>query len=457
MVKKQKKKDLYYILSIITVLVVFLIGGVLAFLTDMDSKTNVFIIGEVDIALIEPSWVPTIDSNDDNALDANKIRIGQSIPLDPKVQNLGDDDCYVYLKVYVPKGDYEVNNTVVEDGDLFSYEIDSAHWTELPNSSATNEDSNIYVYYYNEPLSAPNWEDSITEPLFTEITLEAKPANEKIKNVVIEAYAIQSTGLPEGTNVETTTWATEFIEYATEHPLNTSQVTPLSISVSDYGKYVDLGTHILNLQKTLADSKHPQADWRVFKGDSNGVWLILANDMPITSAPTDTGLNFSGSYSVTSNTRENLVTGLNSLNWKSLIAESGIADESGVIVKGAFTLPEWIESWNAYGEYCRLEAVETNGEYLISKDNAAAGGIVYVDATGYANTLYFPNHGDVNVNRYWLASYPVNGPIDLMSVDYTGFIQGFDCRDTRFGVRPCVYIPSSIALDTTGDVWTLKN
>ena len=57
-------------LAAIVLLLLFVVGGAVAYFTDTDSKTNTFTIGSVDIDLIETGWDALADTNDNVIPDA---------------------------------------------------------------------------------------------------------------------------------------------------------------------------------------------------------------------------------------------------------------------------------------------------------------------------------------------------------------------------------------------------
>ena len=78
------KKNKTYLAAVV-LLLVFVVGGAIAYFTDTDTKTNVFTIGSVDIELVEPNW-NTTDANSNNVPDAAEdLMPGQSVAKDPKI------------------------------------------------------------------------------------------------------------------------------------------------------------------------------------------------------------------------------------------------------------------------------------------------------------------------------------------------------------------------------------
>ena len=239
--------------------------------------------------------------------------------------------------------------------------------------------------------------------------------------------------------------------------------TVADVTVSNYGQYVDLGTNILTKTVQLEDGTYPATDWRVFKKDDNGVWLILADYMPKEKLPSGTGLIAHSDdgylYSIYKNTKSELITGLNSSSWKSLISENtSLYNNTDVIVKGAFELEEWINSWEDSG-YCNINTVGGTSGYNVYKDGETPSQSTHLDSDteGYGNALYFPHKPRMNnCNGYWLSSlcaavsavWQVGRSADL-SAQYSS--------DEDESVRPAVFLPSSIRLDTSGTVWTIVN
>lgn len=255
------------------------------------------------------------------------------------------------------------------------------------------------------------------------------------------------------------------------------KVTPVSeITSSQYGQYVNLGTNILDLNNvTLSDDTHPQADWRVFRKDANGVWLILSDYMPNTSFDVSTvGLQVSSdaTYGVNSNAnRKILINGLKGIslgksNWNGLIAGSDLYDSnnnlinSNIKVQGAIDLDTWVASWNEKYTptlYTATTASEMydglNGYYVGDKENP---GTVQYKISSSSKTLFFPHTSIVsNCTGYWLASPSAYHDQRVMNVYYSGYVFNGDYGYTTYGVRPAVYLPNEIKLDMSNSVWTI--
>ena len=66
------------IIAAVVLLLVFVVGGTIAYFTDNDTKTNTFTIGNVDITLTEPLWDLTDTNNNDIPDAAEDMLPGES-------------------------------------------------------------------------------------------------------------------------------------------------------------------------------------------------------------------------------------------------------------------------------------------------------------------------------------------------------------------------------------------
>ena len=479
--RKIQSHKLNSIIAILSVLLIFLITGIWAVLKDEEEASNVFTIGEVDIELIEKvsgtaggndevlyntvleSVTGTDGTGNTVTVDAfTEIEPGQVIAKQPYVKNTGKNNAYVYMRVSVPL--VEIAGT---DTELFSYTTNSG-WTLAGTSEEEigNVTYNVYKYTYDNTL-APN---GVTTTLFDSVTVtssEWKSADyanfAEIQMMDIKAYAIQTEGM---------TLAQGYDEF---FPIESVG----DITVANYGQYVNLNTSILDLNNvTLEDSTHPASDWRVFSKDSNGgVWLILADYMPNSSFDVSTvglekGDGDYATHGVYSNTdRATFLSGLAHNNWSNLITGSSVAGATGVQVKGAVDINTWKDSWNANPGYTTLYTDTysnqhsgnnmsdgLDGYYVGNSENPTTCWYDLRSDGGYGNTLYFPHQDGVNkCYGYWLASPSAIGADNV--VDVFCFCNMYCGRyvNNDLGVRPAVYLPSNIQLDTSGAVWTIAN
>ena len=467
-----KSNKLGSIVAIVSILLVSLISGILAYLQDTEEVTNVFTIGKVDIQIIEKTTgdadystittdTITVNGNSVNGI-ANLVS-GEEIAKKPSVKNIGKNPAYVYLEVKVPM--------ITSGGEkipFFTYTTNSG-WTEVAVKEATidNIEYKVYRYQYNTALavneSTTNIFDSIKVTDAT-ITPEDLQGIADVQFVKVNGYAIQTNGL---------TLAQGYNKF---FPIQKVE----EITVANYGQYVDLGTSILPktdgvITQKLEGDEQPLADWRVFHKDSNGTWLILADYMPNSSFDvTSVGLEKCTTYPtygvISHTSRKAVFNGLEHSDWSNLIAESSVTGISGVQVKGAIGLDTWKESWNLNTGYTTLYtdtysnknsgnmmADGLDGYYIGNTENPTSTSYnLSSDTNGYGDTLYFPHKSGVsNGYAYCLDAVSAHGTEYVMVVRCNGYVNGYGYSTIGYDVRPAVYLPNKIKLNTTNEVWTI--
>lgn len=85
------------IITAIVLVLILAIGGILAYFTDVETKTNKFKMGGANITVTEPSW-PNPDPDD-----PVDIVPGLKVAKDPIVTNVGDGEVYAFVEVTIPK------------------------------------------------------------------------------------------------------------------------------------------------------------------------------------------------------------------------------------------------------------------------------------------------------------------------------------------------------------------
>lgn len=171
------------------------IGGISAYFTDADTKTNVFTVGKVAIELTEPSWEPPTD-----------ITPEQEMKKDPQVENTGINDAYIFVEVTVPYAEVVTaneNGTVNPKGytELFTYELNPG-WVELSDEKVIDEEEGIvkhlYAYGTAEKMAEVK-KGEVTTTVFDVIKfvnlVESDEIAGKTLNVIVNAYGIQTKNL----------------------------------------------------------------------------------------------------------------------------------------------------------------------------------------------------------------------------------------------------------------------
>ncbi len=187
-----------FIMAAFALLALLFIGGTVAYFTDTDSATNTFTLGNVDIELIEPNWDST-----GAAAAAQNILPGAVIAKDPKVQNVGTSDAYVFIKVKEPC--YATTKA-------FTYTVNSG-WVVVGTAGAcsgTGVNTIETVYAYGGSNMTTLVSNTTTTALFDNVTLNTALDNAAVtalsgatdnqgKQIVVTAYAIQKDNLSDTT------------------------------------------------------------------------------------------------------------------------------------------------------------------------------------------------------------------------------------------------------------------
>ena len=189
------------ILTAVVLLLVILVGGMLAYFTDTEVRTNVFTIGDVKITLNEAGWTNTTGTNYTRT-EANNIAPGKTVAKNPTVKNIGTNgagnDAYVFLKVTVPYANVTVGGTKANQ-DIYTLDsLNTTKWTELTISGVTGNGVHVYAYGTSSAMTALSYNNS-TEALFTSVTLknldDPSELGSHSPNITLKAYGIQTTDL----------------------------------------------------------------------------------------------------------------------------------------------------------------------------------------------------------------------------------------------------------------------
>ena len=181
----------------IILLLILLIGGMLAYFTDTDTKTNEFTLGDdVEISLTE-TW---------NAEDGIGFYPGAEVTKAPAIKNdSSTTPAYVFAEIVVPCYDKNGDDTV--ETPLFTFTPNTG-WTLVKTSAVNPTDKTItYVYAYgtSESMTSLNKNSTTSTAVFSKVVLDPtltsaqKATASATPNIIVNAYGIQTTGL--STNV----------------------------------------------------------------------------------------------------------------------------------------------------------------------------------------------------------------------------------------------------------------
>ena len=200
---------------------VLIIGGMLAYFTDTDTKTNVFTLGdEVEISLSEDGWDALTDSNNNDIPDiAEGIHPGTKVVKDPVITNESETTpAYVFAEIIVPC--YDADDDGTADTPLYKLLNSSdvaltmtqgssgnTGWTLINSPSVNTTDNTItYVYAYGTSsamtsLAGTTPNASTSTPVFSKVqvvpdlTSDQAATASNTPNIVVNAYGIQTDGL----------------------------------------------------------------------------------------------------------------------------------------------------------------------------------------------------------------------------------------------------------------------
>ena len=195
---RKSKKQLLRTLMACGLVVSVAAGGTVAYLTDAETATNTFTVGKVKIDLEEPGYPGN------NSDDVKNIIPNQEIVKDPQIENTGNNDALVFLRVEVPQETFtelDADNNVGEKNlqDLFKLKNVSDQWELLRTETATGADGKTktsYVYGYKKTLT----KGSTTDKLFQKVQMKnsiEKDLEGNVEDVIVTACAIQATDIPD--------------------------------------------------------------------------------------------------------------------------------------------------------------------------------------------------------------------------------------------------------------------
>lgn len=184
------------IIAAVVLLLVFVVGGAIAYFTDTDTVTNTFTIGNVEIEVVEDLWDALTDTDSDGIPDdAEDMMPGETVAKDPAIHNLSStNSAYVFMKVVAPC------STDASAKELFPYTADTTNWYLMTNGSCTNGTvTRIYAYGTSSAMT-PLAASATTEELFTSVQLNTAVDGTETGitgnlDMEIYGYAIQSDGI----------------------------------------------------------------------------------------------------------------------------------------------------------------------------------------------------------------------------------------------------------------------
>ena len=208
------------IITAIILVLVLAIGGILAYFTDVQTKTNKFKMGTVEIEVTEPSW----PGDENTPVD---IVPEQEIAKDPTVTNKGDGEVYAFAEVTIPCetvkiGDattatltelFTLLHNVTDDttGEVTKESGINPAWAQVGTKTAVYDETDdtkivgyTYVYAYGTATKLTGLtKNESTPPVFdyvkfADVTEDSATTNSiqgSNFEVVVSGYGIQADGL----------------------------------------------------------------------------------------------------------------------------------------------------------------------------------------------------------------------------------------------------------------------
>ncbi len=182
------------IIAAVVLLLVFMVGGAIAYFTDTDSATNTFTIGDIDISVTEPTWTTNLQADADYG---KNVMPGETIVKDPQINNDSTANAaFVFAKVEIP---CSTDSTPIE---FFTLQQIGTGWT-LMTDGACDATSHTATKIYNYGTASAM--TSLAAGASTPAVFGSVKVNENIngstggrtgdQNVVVTGYGIQADGL----------------------------------------------------------------------------------------------------------------------------------------------------------------------------------------------------------------------------------------------------------------------
>lgn len=164
------------IITAIVLVLILIIGGILAYFTDTETRHNKFKMGGANITVTEPNY-----PGDDN----NSVPVvpGTKVAKDPIVTNVGDGEVYAFVEVTIPKEDVKIGNQQ-------SSSVQELFTTQYISTPAQGQTPAVYTNGINPAwvlLSTTNNAAVAADPTANP-PVEAQPAS----TTYVYAYGTQS-------------------------------------------------------------------------------------------------------------------------------------------------------------------------------------------------------------------------------------------------------------------------
>lgn len=189
------KKKILVTLSVIACALLLVVGSVavtVAYLSDTQTVTNTFTVGQVKITLLESKLNDdgkTVDTGTKVSTNKYHLLPSETYQKDPAVTVLANsEDCYVFIKV-----DNQIASVV--DVTEIESQLTANNWVVF------DSENGVYAYSVSgNAIVEKDADNDQTLPIIESVTVLETANNDALKavdgkNIVITAYAIQAAGL----------------------------------------------------------------------------------------------------------------------------------------------------------------------------------------------------------------------------------------------------------------------
>lgn len=207
-IEMKKNKNIKKIALATAMVGLLTVGGITAYFTDSATVTNKFTVGEVSLDLTEPSWVPSTGTN---------ITPNKEVAKDPTITNSGKNSEFVFMTVAVPYANVitataDGAKNAAADTELYSYTV-NAGWVEIGTPTKdTTAKTVTHTYAYGSSSACSTLAVGAKTPaLFNTVkfanVIEGQGLEGTAKDIVINAYGIQSTDINGKKTAPTDVWS----------------------------------------------------------------------------------------------------------------------------------------------------------------------------------------------------------------------------------------------------------
>ena len=257
----------------------------------------------------------------------------------------------------------------------------------------------------------------------TTVTVTVELSKTLVSNSESATIGIQLTAIPVEPGNEGSSGLTNNYSQAPVRTLG-------ELSLDNLGEYINLGNDLVGTSSTTDD-------WRIGKITKEGIGIILADYLPVSKLPVNSGLNTNSSYGIWANTQNELFTSFTNQSLWAYLA-------NGVQIYEVYATPATDDILDVYNAIANTD-YGTMEELMISREEL-----------GDLYDLCFPHESTVdNCNGYWTRGYKTTNNIWYLNcVD--GSTSTEQSTNQNIGIRPCIILPGSLEFTYIDGVITLK-